>query len=167
MFGRFDAILIGKITKDAQLKTDKSGKSYCNFTVAVNRRASTDPKTGERMEPKPMFIEVVAFGPSAESIAKAAVRGATFSGRVDYTERENTVVKDGVTTVYHNVNWRVAPGGWDIEPPREKKEWAGSKGSSGAPEPSNDGDDDMPEGFSQPTSMNGSYEDELTSELPF
>jgi single-strand DNA-binding protein len=49
-------ILSGRLTKDIEIKVSASGTEYCNFTIAVNRRA----KKGE--EKIVDFIDCSAFG---------------------------------------------------------------------------------------------------------
>ena len=59
-------ILIGRTTKDPELKYSQSGKAYCSFTLAVNRefkREETD------------FINCKAFDKKAEAIAQYVEKG--------------------------------------------------------------------------------------------
>ena len=59
----------GRITKDIELQTGKSGSEYCKFSVAVNRRKD---KNGET---KADFIDCTAFGKTAAFVAKYFKRG--------------------------------------------------------------------------------------------
>ena len=59
----------GRITKDIELQTGKSGSEYCKFTVAVNRRKD---KNGET---KADFIDCTAFGKTAAFVAKYFKKG--------------------------------------------------------------------------------------------
>ena len=59
----------GRITKDIELQTGKSGSEYCKFSVAVNRRKD---KNGET---KADFIDCTAFGKTAAFVAKYFKKG--------------------------------------------------------------------------------------------
>ena len=59
----------GRITKDIELQTGKSGSEYCKFSVAVNRRKY---KNGET---KADFIDCTAFGKTAAFVAKYFKKG--------------------------------------------------------------------------------------------
>ena len=54
-------ILVGRLTKDVELKTTTSGISVCSFTLAVNRRASKNSN-----QPTADFINCVAYKNTAE-----------------------------------------------------------------------------------------------------
>ena len=59
----------GRITKDIELQTGRSGSEYAKFTVAVNRRKD---KNGEV---KADFIDCTAFGKTAAFVAKYFKKG--------------------------------------------------------------------------------------------
>lgn len=67
------AILIGRVTKDIELKTTTSGKSVVQFTLAVNR----DYKNAEGNYDAD-FINCVAFEQRAETISKYVHKGDKF-----------------------------------------------------------------------------------------
>lgn len=67
------AILIGRVTKDVELKTTTSGKSVVQFTLAVNR----DYKNAEGNYDAD-FINCVAFEQRAETISKYVHKGDRF-----------------------------------------------------------------------------------------
>lgn len=64
------AILVGRLTKDVELRTTASGVSTCTFTVAVNRRFK-NAEGGYDAD----FINCVAWRQSAEFVAKYFKRG--------------------------------------------------------------------------------------------
>ena len=68
------AILIGRVTKDIELKTMPNGKSVINFTLAVNR----DYKNAQG-EYDADFIDCVAFEQKAETISRYVRKGDRFS----------------------------------------------------------------------------------------
>ena len=63
------AILIGRLTKDPELRQTPNGTSVCTFTVAVNR-----PYRADR-EQQADFIEVVAWKGAAEFVTKYFTKG--------------------------------------------------------------------------------------------
>ena len=67
-------ILIGRVTKDIELKTMPNGKSVINFTLAVNR----DYKNAQG-EYDADFIDCVAFEQKAETISRYVRKGDRFS----------------------------------------------------------------------------------------
>ena len=64
------AILVGRLTKDPEIKTTASGIPVCSFTLAVDRRFV---KAGE--ERKADFINCVAFRSTAEFICRFFTKG--------------------------------------------------------------------------------------------
>lgn len=65
------AILIGRLTKDPELKTTGSGVSVCSFTLAVNRRFK-NADGGYDAD----FINCVAWRQQAEFITKYCSKGS-------------------------------------------------------------------------------------------
>ena len=78
-------ILIGRLTKDVDLRYTQSGKSVANFTLAVDRTFSK----GETD-----FIRVLAWGGQAENCDRYLSKGklAAVDGRLQISTYE----KDGV-----------------------------------------------------------------------
>ena len=64
-------VLIGNLTRDPELKTTTSGKSVCNFTIAVQRRFSNP--SGER---EADFVPIVVWNKPAENSAKYLRKGS-------------------------------------------------------------------------------------------
>ena len=56
--------LMGRITRDAELRTTASGKSFVRFSIAVNRTR----KQGEEYVSIPSFFNLFHFGKAAEGI---------------------------------------------------------------------------------------------------
>ena len=61
--------IIGRLTKDPELRTTQSGTSVCSFTVAVDRKFKSDG------QPDADFINVVAWKKKAEFVAKYFAKG--------------------------------------------------------------------------------------------
>lgn len=86
-------IFIGRITRELELKQSKTGMSILKFSLAVNRKT----KAGE--EKKADFINMTAFGKTAEFIEKYMAKGMqiAISGRLQvepYTNKEGKKVYD-------------------------------------------------------------------------
>ncbi len=64
------AILVGRLTKDPELRTTGSGVSVCSFTIAVSRRFK-NAEGGYDAD----FINCVAWRQQAEFVAKYFTKG--------------------------------------------------------------------------------------------
>ena len=92
--------LLGRLTKEVDLKYGASGTAYCKFTLAVNRAFKKDETD---------FINCTAFGKAAETIAEYVRKGDQFAvtGRIqvdvyekDGEKRYSTgVMVDGFTFI--------------------------------------------------------------------
>lgn len=70
-------ILVGRITRDPELKTIASGSSVVNFTIAVNRPIATQQNTNEQGNDRNAdFISCVIWNKQAENLAKYVKKGA-------------------------------------------------------------------------------------------
>lgn len=98
-------VLVGRLTKDPELRTTSSGISQTRFTLAVNRRTANQDGTREAD-----FISCVAWRGTAEAIAKFLTKGRELAveGRIqtgsydaqDGTKRYTTdVVVDNFTFI--------------------------------------------------------------------
>jgi single-strand DNA-binding protein len=81
-------VLIGRTTRDLELKTTNSGTSFCKFSLASN----TSVKKGETWEDKPGFFDCIAWGRSAETLHKYVQKGNRLcvEGRVSWSSWEAT-----------------------------------------------------------------------------
>ena len=87
------AILMGRMTRDPELKYTLSGKAYANFTLAVQ-------KTREEAE----FIDCVAWEKMAENIAEYFGKGnrILIQGRLSVSSYEQNGEKRKFTRVLAN-----------------------------------------------------------------
>ena len=83
--------LIGRLTRDADIRYTNGGIAIANFSIAVNRRIRKDSN-----EQEADFISCVAFGKTAELIEKYVNKGNRIgvAGRIQTGRYEN---KDGKT----------------------------------------------------------------------
>ena len=63
-------ILMGRLTRDPELRTSGNGNSFVNFTIAVNRTFASS--NGER---EADFINCIAFNKQAENLVKYQTKG--------------------------------------------------------------------------------------------
>lgn len=63
-------IITGNLTRDPESRTVSSGKTVCNFTVAVNRR-----EKDENGNNKADFFRVAAWGQTGENCQKYLTKG--------------------------------------------------------------------------------------------
>lgn len=98
-------VLVGRLTRDPEMRTTSSGISQTRFTLAVNRRTA-----GQNGEREADFISCVAWRGTAEAIAKYLTKGRELAveGRIqtgsydaqDGTKRYTTdVVVDNFTFI--------------------------------------------------------------------
>ena len=64
-------ILIGRLTRDAELKYTSGGMAVCKFAIAVNKRR----KQGEEWVEEANFFDIVLWGRSGESLNQYLVKG--------------------------------------------------------------------------------------------
>jgi len=64
-------VLVGRLTRDAELKFTSSGQAVCKFSLAINRRR----KVGEQWEDEANYFDVVLWGRQGESLTKYLLKG--------------------------------------------------------------------------------------------
>ena len=79
------AILVGRLTRDPELKTTPNGVNVCSFTLAIDRRFAKDQTD---------FINCVAWRQTAEFICKYFAKGRMI-GIVGSIQTRNWEDKDG------------------------------------------------------------------------
>lgn len=81
-----NAVLVGRVTKDIELKQTQADKSVTQFVLAVNRQFKN--ANGER---EADFINIVAWGKTAELLAQYAHKGSQIGvvGRIQTRNYEN------------------------------------------------------------------------------
>lgn len=77
--------LVGRLTKEVELRRTGNGKAVASFTLAVNRNF----KTGDGQEAD--FLNIVAWGKVAENTANYCSKGSLVSvdGRIQTRNYEN------------------------------------------------------------------------------
>ncbi len=90
---------MGRITKDIELQTAKTGSEYCKFTIAVDREKD---KNGDK---KTDFVDCTAWNKTAAFVQKYFKKGdgIIVIGRF---ESDKYTGKDGMTRTNWSVNVR-------------------------------------------------------------
>ena len=84
-------VLVGRFTKDPELRTSTSGNSVCSFTVAVDSKLKN--QDGSRGT---SFIGCVCFGQTAETVTKFTRKGSLV-GVEGYLNQRKYQRQDGST----------------------------------------------------------------------
>jgi len=85
-----NVVLVGRLTRDPELKTTNSGTSVCSFTVAVDNRQKNPDGTKSTS-----FIPCTAFQQAADNMSKFLKKGSLVGivGRLNQRSYQN---KDNV-----------------------------------------------------------------------
>ena len=142
-------ILVGRLTKDPEVKNTASQVPFCNFTVAVDRRFKD--ANGQRQAD---FISCVAFGRTAEFIEKYFTKGNRI-GVYGHIQTGSYTNKDGARVYTTDV---VVDEAEFVE---SRSEGAGNAGSgftapasNQAPAPAGDGFMNIPDGLEEELPFN-------------
>ena len=82
-------VLVGRLTRDAELKYTASGQAVCKFSVAVNRRK----KNGDQWEDEANYFDIVLWGRQGESLNQYLLKGKAVG--VDGELRQDRWQQDG------------------------------------------------------------------------
>lgn len=72
-----NVVLIGRLTRDPELRYLQSGQSICNFNLAIDKGLSKDKKQEMESKGQPTadFINIVVWGRVAENCANFLAKG--------------------------------------------------------------------------------------------
>lgn len=82
-------VLVGRLTRDAELKYTANGQPVCKFSIAVNRRR----KQGDQWIDEANFFDIVVWGRQGESLNQYLVKGKLIG--VDGELRQDRWEQDG------------------------------------------------------------------------
>ena len=90
-------VLVGRLTKDIELRKTNSNASVCSFTVAVDRRFQSQQQAGQTAD----FINCIAWRQSADFLSSYASKGTIVSveGRIQTRSYDGPNGKVYVTEV--------------------------------------------------------------------
>jgi len=105
-------VLVGRLTRDPELRALPSGISVCSLRVACNSSRRDDE--GNYQE-RPNFFDVSVFGASAESVSRYMRKGSRVAadGRLEWREWEtgDQQKRQAVSIVADTVQFLDSPGG--------------------------------------------------------
>jgi single-strand DNA-binding protein len=84
-------VLVGRLTRDAELKYTSNGTAVCKFGLAVNRNR----KQGDQFVEEASFFDIVVWGRQGEAIEKYLAKGKQIA--VQGELRQNRWEQDGQT----------------------------------------------------------------------
>lgn len=95
-------VLIGRLTRDPELRTTTTGKNVVGFSIAVDRRFKAEG------QPEADFFRISAWGQTADYVANYLTKGrlVAVDGRLQqrkYTDRDGND-RESVEIVADNVN---------------------------------------------------------------
>ena len=82
-------ILVGRLTRDAELKYTGSGQAVCKFSVAINRRR----KNGDQWVDEANYFDIVLWGHQGESLNQYLTKGKQVG--IDGELRQDRWQQDG------------------------------------------------------------------------
>lgn len=68
-------IMVGRLTRDPELRRTGTGKAVCSFDIAISRRIK-DSVTGEWKDADPTFVPVIVWGEQAERCGERLKKGS-------------------------------------------------------------------------------------------
>lgn len=83
------AVLVGRLTRDSELKYTPSGLPICRFSIAVNRSKKQD----DQWVDEPHYFDIEFYGKSAEGLSKYLLKGRQVA--VQGELRQDRWEKDG------------------------------------------------------------------------
>jgi len=142
--------LVGRLTRDAELKSIPSGTSVCRFSLAVNRSV----KSGEEWKEEASFFDVVLWGRRGEALNQYLTKGKMIG--IDGELRQDRWQQDGqnrskVEIIANNVQFlggnpgsSGSGGGSDYESRRPQGQGQGQSWQSGEGPAEDSFADDIP-----------------------
>lgn len=104
-------VLVGRLTRDPELRALPSGTSVCGLRIACN--SSYKDADGELVE-RPNFFDVSAYGAAGESVSRYMRRGSRVAvdGRLEWREWETAEQerRQAVSVVADTVQFLDSPG---------------------------------------------------------
>jgi single-strand DNA-binding protein len=118
-------VLVGRLTRDPELRALPSGTSVCSLRIACNSAAKD--ATGDFIE-RPNYFDVSIFGSSGESVSNYMRKGGrvAIDGRLDWREWETSdgQKRQAVSIVADTVQF--------LDSPRDRSENGDRGGEEGA-----------------------------------
>ncbi|MCQ2398499.1 MAG: single-stranded DNA-binding protein [Sphaerochaetaceae bacterium] len=84
-------VLVGRLTRDCELRSTAGGSSVCRFSIAVNRRR----KNGDTWTDEANYFDIVLWGRQADSLKSYLLKGRGVS--IEGGLRQSRWEQDGQT----------------------------------------------------------------------
>jgi single-strand DNA-binding protein len=68
-------VLVGRLTRDPELRRTSTGKAVCGFDIAISRRMK-DPVSGEWKDSEPVYVPIVVWSEQGERCADRLKKGS-------------------------------------------------------------------------------------------
>src|ERR1700728_964940 len=105
------AVLVGRLTRDPELRALPSGTSVCGLRIACN--SSRKDSAGELIE-RPNYFDVSVYGPPGDTVGRYMHRGSrvAIDGRLEWREWETAEQerRQSVSIVADTVQFLDSPG---------------------------------------------------------
>ena len=141
-------VLVGRLTRDAELKYTASGQAVSKFSIAINRRR----KNGDQWEDEANFFDIVLWGKQGESLQNYLVKGKMVG--IEGELRQDRWQQDGQNRskieIIANYIQLLGGGGGQSSGDRSNNQNSSSSGSN-----------------SQESSFNQSKDDGFPDDIPF
>ena len=137
-------VLIGRLTRDAELKYTSGGQAVCKFSVAVNRRR----KNGDQWEDEANYFDVVLWGRQGESLSQYLLKGKAVG--IEGELRQDRWQQDGqnrskIEIVAGNIQLLGGnPGGGNQGSGGSQNSWSAKNGENKSPSSDDNFTDDIP-----------------------
>lgn len=126
------SILVGRVTRQPEIRVLPSGSKVCTFSLATNRTWKQEGKNEKQEETT--FHNIVAFGKTAETIGQYVIQGQEIlvEGRIS-NRSYNDNDKDGKKAyrsevILETFQFGQKPKGAENGKPVDKEGWNGIKG---------------------------------------
>jgi single-strand DNA-binding protein len=135
-------ILIGRLTRDPELRALPTGNSVCSLRVACNGLR----KDGESYQERPNYFDVSVFGGQGENVERYLRKGSRLAidGRLEWREWETAEQhkRQAIAIIADSVEFLDSPGSaqregqldgdGELDGPAEERELVGAGAGSGS-----------------------------------
>jgi single-strand DNA-binding protein len=149
-------VLVGRLTRDAELKYTAGGQAVCKFSLAINRRR----KNGDQWENEVNYFDVVLWGKTGEALINYLLKGKTIGVdgelKQDRWQQQDGQNRSKVEIVANNIQL-LGGGGAGGEPSGESRSsYGGASAQQGGENNQRDSEGSTPPG-----------DDGFTDDIPF
>lgn len=162
-------VLVGRLTRDSELKYTNTGTAIAKFSIAVNRRK----RSGDQWTDEVSYFDIVLWGKTAESLNQYLLKGKQIG--VSGELRQNRWEQDGqnrskVEVVANNV--QLLGGAGRGSDGTNQGGFSGNAQNNGQDNMQNNAQNDAQNNAQNtqnnaPVNNSGSYSDDFEDDIPF